>query len=157
MKNEYQITINRPLNNLMELFLNQDNFKHWQKGLIGFENLTPEIGKKGSKRKLKIKTLVGVVSMTEEITEVELPHHWKATYRTKGVVNYQDNRFRESEIKTDSGLKKQTVWEATSIFRFTGMMRFVAAAKPELFEKQTYQFMEDFKKFAEDGTSVSGK
>ena len=157
MQNEYRITIDQPIEKLMELFLDQDNFKHWQKGLIGFENLTSEIGQKGSKRKLKIKTLVGIVSMTEEITEVHLPHHWKATYRTKGVVNYQSNRFRESEINTNKGTQKQTIWEATSIFKFTGMMRLVAAAKPELFERQTLQFMDDFKSFAEDGTSVNGK
>lgn len=155
MQNEYQITINDSVEHLMELFLNQDNFKHWQRGLIGFENLTPEIGVPGSKRKLKIKTLVGTVSMVEEITKRDLPRLWEATYRTKGVVNYQCNRFRESEIQTASGTQTQTIWEATSIFKFTGMMRLVAAAKPELFEKQTYQFMEDFKRFAEEGISVS--
>ncbi|WP_242446428.1 SRPBCC family protein [Nonlabens agnitus] len=155
MQNEYRITIDQPLEKLMELFLNQDNFKHWQRGLIGFENLTPQIGMKGSKRKLKIKTLVGTVTMTEEITKRDLPRQWEATYRTKGVVNYQSNRFRESEINTEHGTQVQTVWEATSIFKFTGMMRLVAAAKPELFEKQTFQFMQDFKDFAENGTSVS--
>jgi len=157
MQNEYQITINESLENLMKLFLNQDNFKHWQRGLIGFENLTEDVGMQGSKRKLKIKTLVGTVSMVEEITKRDLPNLWEATYRTKGVVNYQSNRFRESEVKTASGTTVQTTWNATSKFKFTGMMRLVAAAKPELFEKQTYQFMEDFKHFAEHGTSVSGK
>jgi hypothetical protein len=155
MENQYQIIIDKPIDDLMELFLNQDNFKHWQRGLISFENITEEVGFPGSKRKLKIKTLVGTISMTEEITKRNLPHHWCATYRTKGVVNYQENRFRESEKTTDSSTIKQTIWDATSLFKFTGMMRLVAKAKPELFEKQTYQFMEDFKRFAEDGVSAA--
>jgi len=155
MQNDYQITINESLENLMELFLNQDNFKHWQRGLIGFENLTQEIGMPGSKRKLKIKTLVGTVTMVEEITKRDLPHHWEATYRTKGVVNYQSNRFRESEKIIDNKTIKQTIWDSTSTFKFTGMMRLVAAAKPDLFEKQGYQFMQDFKRFAEEGISAT--
>ncbi|BAO54143.1 SRPBCC family protein [Nonlabens marinus] len=156
MNHQYQITIDKPIDYIMELFLNQDNFKHWQKGLISFDNLTSTVGEKGSKRRLKIKTLVGTVSMVEEIIERDLPHHWKATYRTKGVLNMQSNRFRESEKTTDQKTIKQTVWDATSEFKFTGMMRLVAKAKPDLFEQQTYQFMKDFKSFAEDGTSVAG-
>lgn len=156
MKNEYQITIDRSLEQLMQLFLDQSNFKHWQRGLINYHNLTQEVGMPGSKRELKIKTLVGTVTMVEEITKRDLPRCWEATYRTKGVVNYQNNRFRESEIATKSGIIKQTTWEATSTFKFTGMMRLVAKAKPDLFEKQTYQFMKDFKRFAENGISVAG-
>lgn len=157
MKNKYQISIDQPIDHVMSLFLNQDNFKHWQAGLIDFTNLTDSIGEKGSKRSLKIKTLVGTVSMTEEILERDLPHHWKATYRTKGVLNIQSNRFRESEKTTHNGNIKQTIWDATSEFKFTGMMRLVAKTRPDLFEKQTYQFMEDFKRFAEEGISVAGK
>ncbi|WP_228547262.1 SRPBCC family protein [Nonlabens antarcticus] len=155
MRNKYQITIDRPIEELMTLFLNQDNFKHWQRGLISFENLTKEIGFPGSRRKLKIKTLVGTISMTEEITARDLPNHWSATYRTSGVVNFQENRFRESEITTASTTIKQTTWESTSEFKFTGMMRLVAKAKPDLFEKQTYLFMQDFKRFAEEGISAT--
>ncbi len=155
MNHKFQIIIDKPIDHVMGLFLNQDNFKHWQKGLVSFDNLTPTVGEKGSKRRLKIKTLVGTVSMVEEILERDLPHHWKATYRTKGVLNVQSNRFRESEKTTPNETIKQTVWNATSEFKFTGMIRLVAKAKPELFEKQTYQFMKDFKSFAEDGTSVA--
>jgi uncharacterized membrane protein len=155
MENQHQIIIDQPIDHVMGLFLNQDNFKHWQKGLISFENLTDIVGEKGSKRRLKIKTLVGTITMTEEILERDLPRHWKAAYRTKGVLNTQSNRFRESEKTTASGNIKQTVWDSTSTFKFTGMMRLVARAKPELFEKQTYQFMQDFKSFAEDGASVA--
>lgn len=156
MQKEYTISIDQPIDYVMGLFLNQDNFKHWQRGLVSFNNLSESIGMKGSKRELKIKTLVGMVSMTEEITGRDLPDYWMATYRTKGVVNYQENRFRESENPSDPA-QKQTIWNATSTFKFTGMMRLVAKAKPELFEKQTFQFMQDFKRFAEDGISVADK
>ncbi len=139
----------------MELFDNPENFKHWQQGLISTQNITSSVGKVGSKRRMKIKTSVAVITMVEEITARDLPHLWEATYRTKGVVNYQKNRFRESEINKEGTIQKQTIWEATTVFKFTGMMRLVARARPQVFESQTLQFMKDFKRFAEEGISVA--
>jgi uncharacterized protein YndB with AHSA1/START domain len=154
IKQEHTITINKPIETVMQLFENQDNFKHWQAGLVDFENITSTVGKTGSKRKMKIRAAGTTISMIEKITREELPHLWEATYRTKGVVNEQSNRFRESVTTTNQGNIKQTVWEAQVTFKFTGMMRLVAKANPKMFSGQTYQFMKDFKRFAEEGISV---
>lgn len=154
MKRTYQITIEKPLEEVIDLFNNPSNFKHWQKGLIDSKNLTGKIGQKGSKRNIKIKTSVATIQMVEEITAVDLPHLWEATYRSKGVTNFQSNRFRESVSTVNKKELKQTVWDASTIFKFSGMMRLVAKARPQIFESQTEQFMQDFKNFAENGISV---
>ncbi len=155
MKNSHQITINKSIQEVMDLFQDPTNFKHWQQGLIASTPISGDPGKVGSKRRMKIKTSVAVIEMVEEITARDLPHLWEATYRTKGVVNYQSNRFRESEITKNHQTIQQTVWNATTVFKFTGMMRLVAKARPQVFESQTIQFMKDFKRFAEEGTSVA--
>ena len=122
MKRTYQITIEKPLEEVIDLFNNPLNFKHWQKGLIDSKNLTGKIGQKGSKRNIKIKTSVATIQMVEEITAVDLPHLWEATYRSKGVTNFQSNRFRESVSTVNKKELKQTVWDASTIFKFSGMM-----------------------------------
>jgi UDP-N-acetylenolpyruvoylglucosamine reductase len=149
IKSEHAITIELPIGQVMELFGRQDYFKHWQPGLIDFENLTGTPGTVGSTRKMKIKKAGTVITMKEEITAVDLPDLWEATYRTKGVVNFQKNRFRESETTTNNGTKKVTIWEATTIFKFSGLMRLVAKSRPQLFMGQTEELMQEFKKFAE--------
>nr|WP_042269799.1 SRPBCC family protein [Nonlabens ulvanivorans] len=144
----HQVTIPQPIEKVMELFKNQDYFKEWQKGLISFKNLTPDIGQSGSKRSMKIKAAGTTITMIEEITAIDLPHLWEATYRTNGVLNKQSNRFQEKVIKKGDQTQKVTVWDSTATFTFTGMMRIVAKGRPQIFTSQTHQHMEDFKTFA---------
>ncbi|WP_438961931.1 SRPBCC family protein [Nonlabens sp.] len=148
IKSEYSVTIKQPIDKVMELFKNQDYFKEWQKGLVSFKNTSKEIGKKGSTRSMKIRTAGTTITMKEEITAVDLPHLWEATYRAPGVVNKQSNRFHEIEEQKDGITYRVTVWNSTAIFKFTGMMRIIARTRPQLFTAQTHQHMEDFKTFA---------
>lgn len=148
IKSEHRVIIDQPINKVMELFKNQDYFKQWQKGLVSFKNTSKEIGKKGSTRSMKISVAGTNITMKEEITAVDLPHLWEATYRAPGVINKQSNRFHEIEEQIDGSTHKLTVWDSTALFKFTGMMRLIARGRPQLFTEQTHQHMEDFKTFA---------
>ncbi|MGB3590785.1 MAG: SRPBCC family protein [Nonlabens sp.] len=144
---QQEIQIMLPVHDVVSLLRDQNHFKNWQKGLVSFKNLTSSIGERGSKRRMKIKVAGTIISMTEEILEKDLPHFWKAAYRSRGVLNVQENRFRESVTQEN---KETTTWSSTSTFKFTGMMRLVAKARPEVFTGQTLSFMNDFKTFAEE-------
>ncbi len=148
IETQHQVTIPQHINKVMELFKNQDYFKEWQKGLVSFKNLSPIVGEKGSKRSMKIKAAGTTITMIEEITAIDLPHLWEATYKTNGVINKQSNRFHEKEITTGNSIMTVTVWDSTATFTFTGMMRLIAKGRPQLFTTQTHQHMEDFKTFA---------
>jgi hypothetical protein len=138
--------INLPIEKVMDIFKNQHYFKDWQKNLVSFENTSKTIGNVGSTRSMVLKIAGTRITMDENITVVNLPHVWEAVYRTTGVVNRQTNMF--SEIMTEDGTKT-TQWEAKSTYKFTGMMRLVSSAKPDLFSGQTKELMHDFKIFAE--------
>jgi carbon monoxide dehydrogenase subunit G len=152
LESNYAIEINLPIDKVMQLFQNQDYFKEWQDGLISFENTSNQVGELKSTRRMKISMVGTSITMNEEITKIDLPRIWEATYRTKGVINYQSNRFRESETTTNNVTKKVTHWESNSIFKFTGMMRLIASTRPQLFTGQTYEYMKSFKAFAESIT-----
>lgn len=152
--NTYSIDILLPIDQVMELFKNQDYFKYWQKGLVSTKNLLGPPGKEKSTREMKIKVAGTTITMTEEITRVDLPHLWEATYRTTGVVNLQSNRFRESETIINQNTIKTTLWDASSIFKFTGMMRLIGKTQPQFFNGQTLQHMKDFKYFAENKEEI---
>ncbi|ARN76551.1 hypothetical protein BST97_00210 [Nonlabens spongiae] len=155
IESNQEIIVELPIDKVMELFQKQEYFKEWQKGLVSFKNITPLIGQVGSKREMKIKLAGTSITMEEEILKTDLPHAWEAVYRSKGVRNFQYNRFRESEITTSTSTKKVTIWNSRSIFKFTGFMRLIARSKPDLFQKQTISFMKDFKTFAENHTDRS--
>nr|WP_244267877.1 SRPBCC family protein [Nonlabens ulvanivorans] len=149
IKSTHQVTIPQPIDKVMELFKNQEYFKDWQKGLVSFKNLSTVAGEQGSKRSMKIKAAGTTITMLEEITAIDLPHLWEATYRTNGVLNKQSNRFHEKVIKQGDHIQKVTIWDSTAIFTFSGMMRIIAKGRPpQIFTAQTHQHMEDFKTFA---------
>ncbi|WP_164510834.1 SRPBCC family protein [Nonlabens xiamenensis] len=152
-----EIIIHLPLSKVIYLFQQPEYFKHWQHGLIDFKYLSGAPGAQGSTRQMRIKMAGQAITMKEEITLVDLPHRWKATYKLKGVINYQDNKFESCSDSIQQPLTNinknnqgSTRWLAQSQFKFTGMMRWVAKARPQAFEKQTRQHMNDFKIFAEN-------
>lgn len=147
MKYITEIVVDKPIEEVMDLFKNADNLKHWQSGLQSTKLLKGKSGEEGAKRKLEINIEGRQVSMIETITKCELPHHWHARYTTDNMRSFQENYF---EAKG----KNQTYWKTTSRFEFQGYMRIVGSVLPGIFKRRSERVMKDFKAFAEQGISV---
>ena len=147
MKYITEIVVDKPIEEVMDLFKNADNLKHWQSGLKSTKLLKGKSGEEGAKRKLQINIEGRQVTMIETITKCELPHHWHARYTTDNMRSFQENYF---EAKG----KNQTYWKTTSRFEFQGYMRIVGSVLPGIFKRRSERVMKDFKAFAEQGVSV---
>lgn len=142
MKYSNEIVIDKPRNEVVKLFNNSDNMKYWQRGLVSFEHLTGEPGKPGAESFLKYKMGKREMEMIETITYNNLPEEFHGNYIAKGAINIMKNYFHE-----ESG---QTKWVSVSEFKFSGFMKLMAFFMgTKSFKKQSFQFMEDFKSFAE--------
>ncbi len=148
MKYTQKITIDLPREEVIEKFSNPEDFRHWQRGFVYFKTLSGDFGKAGSTNKLKYKMGKREVEMTETILRNDLPEEMESTYEARGVYNIQLNRFRKTDENT-------TEWISESEFKFSGFMKIMGWAMPGAFKKQSRQFMEDFKAFAEEGKSVA--
>jgi len=144
----YQIAIeiNLPRGRVIELFDNPDNLPKWQPGLVSVEPLSGTPGQIGAKSRLKYKMGSREVEMVETITERNLPDVFSGTYEAKGVWNEVINRFEEIS-------PAKTRWVSDVTFKFSGMMKLMAAATPSAFKKETLKFMKNFKDFAENADS----
>lgn len=143
MKYTLEITIDKSRYEVVKLFENPDNMKYWQRGLISFEHLTGEPGKPGAESRILYKMDKREIEMIETITFNDLPDEFHVNFLASGVHNIQKNYFTEE----DDG---RTKWRSESEFKFKGFMKVLAffwGKKP--FERQSYEFMEDFKSFAE--------
>lgn len=78
MKYETDIIVNKPIDEVMDLFKNPDYLKCWQRGLKSTKLLKGLSGEKGAKRKLIINLEGREITMIETITKCELPHKWHA-------------------------------------------------------------------------------
>ncbi|WP_431137411.1 SRPBCC family protein [Psychroserpens mesophilus] len=143
-----EIIVKVPLDVFVKKMNNIDNMKHWQRGLVSTEHILGNPGDLGSKLKLKYKFGKRHMEIIETITNSAFPNEFSATYSTKSMNNIQKNYFSE----TDEGFTK---W--TSVNEFIPLslsMRIMLFLMPNAFKKQSLKYMQDFKNFAEKGTSV---
>ena len=150
MKYTEEIIINKPLNEVIDLFKSPDNLKCWQRGMKSTKLLKGKSGEEGAKRKLSIRLEGRDISMIETITKCDLPHHWHARYTSQGLISYQENYFEKRG-------KHQTYWKNSSEFQFEGYMKIVGRLLPGIFKRRSKTIMKDFKAFAENGVTVANK
>ena len=143
MKYKLDIIINKPVDEVIKLFDNPDNLKKWQPELVSFEHISGEEGQPGAKSKLVYLMGKRECEMIETIETRQLPEDFTATYETKGVFNRIENRFKP--VGAD-----QTHWTTSNEFKFTSLgMKLMGFFMKKAFPKQSMQFMQQFKNFAE--------
>lgn len=142
MRYRNEIEIDLPREKVIELFDNPDNLKKWQPGLVSFSEVSGRPGQPGAKSKLVFEMGKRRIELIETITQRNLPDEFAGTYETKGVFNKISNHF------IDMGNGK-TKWVADNEFQFQGFMKVMGWLMPGAFKKQSQQYLELFKKFAE--------
>lgn len=148
MKYTCEITVDLPREEVIRKLDNPDNMKHWQKGLIDYQLIEGTAGQPGAKMELEYLMGKRQLKMVETIIKNEFPSEFHATYDAKGVHNIQKNYFHDENGKTK--------WVSESEFKFSGWgMKVMGWLMPGAFKKQSYKYLNDFKNFAEKGTSVA--
>lgn len=144
MKFKCQVEIDRPIEQVIELFDNAENMKYWQDGFIRFEHLSGRAGEVGAKSTIYYKMGKKEFTLVETITKKNLPYEFDGKYEHQHMDNTMKNRFKKL------GFNK-TRWEAdleyTEIRNF--LMKTIAFIYPAMFKKQTQKWMDQFKVFAE--------
>lgn len=149
MKYESEIVVDVPLEEFVWKMDNIENMRHWQRGLKSAEHLSGIPGELGSKMKLHYDFGNRKMELVETITKRNLPNEIHATYTTSGMQNIQQNYFEKVS-------EKQTRWISKSEFMpLSFTMKVMLFLMPKAFKKQSMIYMNDFKNFAENGTSVT--
>jgi len=149
MKYTSEIIIDRSREEVIRKLDNPENMKHWQRGLISYTLLEGTPSEENAKMELSYKMGKRDMVMTETIIKNDFPEEFHANYDAKGVHNEQRNYFHELE-------PNKTKWVSESEFEFQGFgMKFMAFLMPGLFKKQSMKYLNDFKNYVENGTSVA--
>jgi carbon monoxide dehydrogenase subunit G len=142
MKYTSEIEINKPIDQVIELFDNPDHMSKWMEGLQSFEPIRGKPGQVGAKSRLRFKIGKRNIEMVETITVSQLPEEFSGTYEAKGVLNIVKNKFMPLP-----GNRTRYVTEQE--FQFKGFMKIIGLLMPGAFRKQTMKSLNDFKNFAE--------
>jgi len=149
MKYTTEIIVEIPRDAFIKKLDSIENFKHWQRGFIDYEHVSGVPGKIGAQMKLNYKFGKRRMDLIETITYIDFPNEFHATYNAKGMHNVQNNYF---EKISDNHTKWVSINE---FYPTTFAMRMMTLFMPGTFKKQSKKYLEDFKNFAEKGTSVS--
>lgn len=145
--NEVVVAVSR--SELIKKLDDVHNLKHWQQGLQRAEQINGVPGQEGAQMLLAYQMGKRNIEMVETVIKRAFPDQFHATYETKGVYNLQKNYFIELD-------EHRTKWVSESEFRFSSLgMKLMGWLMPGAFKKQSQKYLEDFKNFAEKGTSVN--
>lgn len=143
MKYTCAIQIDLPIKQVVQLWEDENNFKHWQDGFKSMELLSGTHNTKGAKSKIILED-GRRIELIETIIISNLPHEKTALYEHVHMTNTQRTRFKE--IETNKTLYTSEV-EYT---RFNGIMiKLMAKLFPQKFKAQSQKWMDQFKVFAE--------
>ena len=105
MKYTTEIVVDVPREEFIKKMDDPDNMKHWQQGLIGYEQLSASPGQEGSRMSLSYEMGKRKMDLVETIIKKDLPEEIHMTYETKGVHNIQKNYFKEEGEKNPLGIR----------------------------------------------------
>lgn len=137
-----EVIINRPIDQVIELFDDPNNLKQWMDGLTDFIHVSGIPGQPGAQSRLIFKMGNRDMELIETITERNLPHEFSGTYEANGVTNEVRNRF-------ESLPGGKTKYTTENFFEFKGFMKIIAFLMPGAFKKQSLKYMINFKNFTE--------
>lgn len=142
MKYTNEVTINKPIARVIELFDDPKNLGHWQPNFVGFEHQSGVPGQPGAVSHLKYKNGKHENILVETVTVRNLPHEFSGTYSMKGTTCAVKNYFKEVG-------PNQTLYSSESEWKFGGMVKVLAFFMGSHFKKQSQRYIENFKSFAE--------
>lgn len=144
-----EIKISLPIDQVIKKMDNVENLKHWQRGLVSAEHIIGAPGALGSKMKFNYRFGKRSMQLVETITRRNFPNEFHATYDTKGMHSIQENYFE----RTQEGYTKWVIKSEFLPLNFS--RRLMIIVSPNMFRKQSKKYMQDFKNFVENGTSVA--
>ncbi len=144
MKYTCEIDINLPIDRVMELWINENNFKEWQDGFIKIDRISGEEGVVGAKSKIYFAQGKRKMELLETIISNNLPEEKSALYEHKHMTNTQTTRFQSI------GDNQTRYISEVEYLKFNGLMpNLMARLFSGMFKKQSQKWMNQFKEFAE--------
>ncbi len=94
MKFKCEIDINAPINEVVELFDDPENYKHWQDGFQSYKVISGERGLVGTKAEIVLQQGKRKIELLETIIVNNLPYELSATYVHSHMENTMRNKFK---------------------------------------------------------------
>ncbi len=144
MRFEGSIDINKPRNEVTELFADPENLKEYQDGFKKKELVSGKRGQDGAVSRMYYRYGKRDMELTETITANRLPDSFESVYHHK----HMDNTMKCTFVAlNDNQTRYEYEFEYTRISWV--LPRLIAILFPGMYRKQGEKWMKQFKEFAE--------
>ena len=148
MQYSVQVEINYSIAQVAALLERGYDSKEWLPNLKAIHPIEGIPGQVNSTSKLILQAGNREIVMIETIIAKDLPHLITGRYELKGAINQVTNRF------IDLGNNK-TLMISEQTYTFRGAFRLLAWLRPDLFKKQSMNYLQQFKSYAEETLSTT--
>jgi hypothetical protein len=138
------VIIEKPINQVTDLFINPDNLKEYQDGFLKKEIVSGVPAEVGTVSRMYYKQGQRDMVITETVTSNNLPHEFSGFYHHIHMDNTMTNRFTslsENQTRYDAEI------EYMALRGF--MVKAMAFVFPSMFKKQVQKWLDQFKVFVE--------
>lgn len=143
MKYTCSIDINAPLDSVVALWQDENNFHRWQDGFKSIEHLSGTPHEVGAKSRIIIEGKQRI-ELLETILKNDLPHEKIGLYEHIHMSNTQSSRFTALDENTTRYISE------VEYTKFNGIMiKIMAKLFPGKFKQQSEKWMDNFKRFVE--------
>lgn len=144
MKFTGTVDVDRPIQQVADLFADPSNLVHYQDGFLRKELVSGSEGQTGAVSKMYYDNRGREMVLTETIVANDLPHSFEATYEHTHMDNTMKTTFT---ALGDTSTRYDVEGEYTALRGF--MPNLMARVFPGLFTKQAQKWLDNFKAYAE--------
>lgn len=144
MKIECSVIIDKEIDEVIKLWINPENNKHWQDGFKSIEHIDGPKGEVGGRSLIHYESKGRTMELEETIEVMNLPEEMTGFYFHKHTENRMSNYFSRTG---DGGTEYRAVMEYTAFKGF--MPQLLKLFGRKMFQKQTQKWLDQFKAFAE--------
>lgn len=148
MKFTCSVTIDQPLDRVVQLFKDPSKLKEYQPGFLRKEHISGTPWEEGAVSKMYYEFRKGEMELTETVMKNDLPHEFLGHYHHKHMDNTMLCRFIPID---DNTTRYDTGIEYTAFRGF--MPKMMAKLFPGMFRKQVQKWLDNFKAYAEKGSA----
>jgi len=143
MKFTVDIDILAARDKVAPIYLDREQFKHWQSGIKGSQVLAGKPGHSGAAIQLEQKLGNQLITVIETLENNAMPDEITFTYSAPQLWYRTKNSFIQSG-------PHKTTWIRECEFKCSGLYKAISLVAPGRFKKHVYKEMESFKRFCED-------
>lgn len=144
MKYANKVEINLPLEKVVELWKNENYYKEWQSGFVESIPMKGVPGEKGAQSEIHLLHNNRKMKLLETVLESNLPTERVVLVEHEHMSNTMASRFK------DLGNSKTEYIAEIEYIKFNGFLpKVMAKLFPGMFKRQSQQWLDQFKKFAE--------